>query len=66
MGQVALIATQAYPYAGKSLKAGEAFDASEHDAALLILLGRASKVETTDDPPKPKRTYRRRDLVPDA
>lgn len=38
---VSLLATQPFPYAGVSLKAGQSFEASEKDANLLKLVGRA-------------------------
>jgi hypothetical protein len=41
MSDVALEATMAYSYAGRSLKVGERFFASEKDAALLKVIGRA-------------------------
>jgi hypothetical protein len=76
---VSLIATESYPYAGRSLSAGDAFDASEKDANLLKLLKKAvdapqpvlrtrtmAPAERSADEPKPKRTYRRRDLVPES
>lgn len=71
---VALIATVAFPYAGRSLAAGDRFDASERDARTLTLLGRAKvaprlsrKDLTTESETgvRPKRQYRRRDLVPE-
>jgi hypothetical protein len=41
MESVSLVATSAYPYAGKSLVAGEVFTASKQDADLLKLIKRA-------------------------
>lgn len=60
MGTVRIKATQAYPYADKSLSAGDVFDASDRDAALLKKVGLA--VDADPDAAKPKRQYRRRDL----
>ena len=76
---VDLIATADFPYAGRSLKAGDIFQAvSERDAETLRLLRKAedapslrefSHKDLTADTvvvSKPKRRYRRRDLVPEA
>lgn len=54
-----LQATVAFPYAGVSLKTGDVFEASDKDAALLKLVGRAK-----DAPPvvPPSRFLRTRDL----
>lgn len=57
---VALIATEAYAYAGRSLKSGDLFDASEKDAALLKLVGRAK------DAPVVRRSYLGRALAPEV
>lgn len=73
MGTVTLIATMAYPYAGRSLQAGDTFEASARDADTLKKIGRAkdapSKRYTTRaltpdavEEPKTRRQYRRRDL----
>lgn len=60
---VTLQATQAYPYAGRSLKPGDLFDASDQDAAVLKKIGRA--IDAPIDA-KPKRQYRRRDMTADG
>lgn len=53
-----LIATSTYSYAGKTIKAGDEFEASEKDAFLLKLCHKAIDAE----PVRTKRQYRRRDL----
>lgn len=79
MGNVALEALATYPYAGKSLKVGDTFEASEKDAELLKKVGRAKdakrRIITTREmapeqpatpeelPEKPRRAYRRRDMI---
>ena len=58
---VSLIATQSYAYDKRSLSPGDAFDASEKDAALLKLIGRAK------DAPSPRsRLFQTRDLAPES
>ncbi len=42
---ITLRATAAFPYAGRSLSAGDTFYASERDAHILTLVGRAQRVE---------------------
>lgn len=80
MGKVSLIATMAYPYDGRSLSEGDAFDASEKDADLLKLLKRAKDAPkrrsyltqavtpeaTPAETPRTKRQYRRRDMQPES
>lgn len=79
MSTVRLIATKDYTYAGRSLKAGDPFEASEKDANLLTLIGNAKEAPTksyrtkVSEPPvldesqdvasPSKRKYLRRDLV---
>lgn len=82
MSTVRLVATKAYTYSDRSLKAGDVFEASEKDAKLLTMIGSAT-VKPADnylakvlqpseenhseaESPKPKRQYRRRDLVPEV
>ncbi len=46
-----LVATQAYPYGRKALKAGDLFDADEDDARLLCGFGKARRyVRQTEEP----------------
>ncbi len=79
---VTLVATQAYSYAQHSVAVGELFEASEKDAALLKLLGKAEdppvrsrQMQTRDlepesdaatSQPSTRRKYQRRDLTPEA
>ena len=78
MGTVNLIAKSDFPYNGRSWMPGDLFEAvSEQDANTLRLLGKAddaprlrktSRKDLTSDPDtvsldRPKRQYRRRDLV---
>lgn len=81
MGTVRLIAKSAYAYAGTPLVAGDLFDASERDAQILKVTGKAydaprlrktpyARKDVTAESPEqesvePKRQYRRRDLVPE-
>ncbi len=74
---VALTARLAFSYAGTSLSAGDRFLASDRDAKILIVTQRAdvapalrtsaqaAESDTDLDVPRPKRRYRRRDLVPE-
>lgn len=48
-----LIATQSYPYAGRSLQCGDCFEASDRDAHILKTVGRA-KDAPPDPTPAPK------------
>ena len=41
-----LIALQEFPYAGRSLKVGDAFEASDSDASVLKTIGKAKDDET--------------------
>lgn len=50
MGRVALIATMAYPYDGRSLRTGDRFEASEPDAELLKLIGKAREAPLRPTP----------------
>lgn len=70
---IKLIATAPYSYAGRRLKAGDKFQASESDARLLTLVGKAKAAEA----PKPKKpaakknatekgSYARRDMRAEA
>lgn len=77
MGTVKLIAKAAYAYAGQPLVVGDLFDASERDAQILKVTGKADDAPRlrktsrkdltadteTDSADRPKRQYRRRDLV---
>lgn len=56
-----LIATASYPYAGRSLSTGDAFEASERDAQTLKLIGRA--VDAPSEGP-PVHAIQTRDLTP--
>jgi hypothetical protein len=63
-----MIATQEFSYGGKSLKAGDAFEAQDKDAFLLQGLGKAriegdSEKNTAE---KTKRRYRRRDMTAES
>jgi len=62
---VTLVATQSYAYAQRSLVAGDTFEASEKDAALLKLIGKATDPPAETKHTRPKRTYQRRDLTPE-
>lgn len=69
-------ALRSFPYAGKRLNPGDEFDAqSSRDAQILSIIGQARKIEMnipavrmkepegeTEDAPKKKRRYRRRDM----
>lgn len=81
MPKVALIATMAYPYDGRSLSEGDEFEASEKDANLLKLLSRAKdapkrrryftqdvtpEATSAETTPRTKRQYRRRDMQPES
>jgi hypothetical protein len=66
-----LIATASYTYAGQRLKSGDTFTATDSDARLLTIIGKAKAAETSAPKPKksapkkqaaPKGTYTRRDL----
>lgn len=68
-----LIANVPFPYATRDLRAGEEFDASDSDARILVMIGRAKVAEKTEDgglgdPVIPadgeplRRRYRRRDM----
>ena len=56
MKKVSLIAQFAFEYDGRSVKAGQQFEATEEDAKLMLARGSVVKGE-----PK-KRTYLRRDM----
>jgi hypothetical protein len=55
---IELIAMDSFNYGGDRLKAGENFTASDRDAKLLMLVGKAKE--------KQKRVYKRRDMVPET
>lgn len=69
-----MIATKALTYAGRNLKAGDPFDATEKDAMILTGLGSARKAKTSietrevkaaddeEQSERGKRKYRRRDM----
>lgn len=67
-----LIATQSFPYANRSLKAGEPFEASDTDAKILTGVGKARRTESvpeqseSSEPPKRRRgrppKYQRMDM----
>lgn len=69
-----LIAKQSFTYDNRRLKAGDVFSCSTTHAGLLIAIGRADEapppvpVKFVDWPaePKPKRRYRRRDMVEES
>lgn len=81
MGTVKLIAKASYAYAGQALSVGDVFEASERDAQILKVTGRADDAPTlrktsrkdltadsgTSEVKIDRRTreYRRRDLVPE-
>ena len=69
-----LIASNAFRYATRELRAGDPFDASDADARILLMIGRAT--EATEVPvesmtevggegfdARPRRRYRRRDMT---
>lgn len=59
-----LIANEVFPYAGRSLKAGEEFEAlTDEDARILTGVGRARRKSDDDADSMPKtRRYNRRDM----
>lgn len=85
MRRIALIARRALEYGGRALGAGDVFDATPIDAAILTYRHHAAFAPTgvtaspapssvavvvvapsaEEDPPKPKRRYRRKDLIAD-
>jgi hypothetical protein len=53
-----------FGYLGRSLKAGETFEpASDDDANILVLIGRAVRSEEVRRGPGRPRKYERRDMV---
>lgn len=61
-----LIAAKAFTYGSTSLNIGDPFDAPRQDARVLIAIGRAKKAPEPEPEPvddKPKRAYKRRDMV---
>lgn len=60
-----LIAEASFRYATRPLKPGDAFEASEKDANILKLAGRARDAGQDEPQPEPKRTrrYQRRDMT---
>lgn len=75
--KVKLIARQIHKFAGKILKVGEEFEATEKESRTLIALGRAAVAEKAKPKPsilqplppiaktdeKSKREYKRKDLL---
>lgn len=65
-----LIALEPFPYASRNLRAGEEFEASASDAAVLCRIGRAKEAPRRaeslplDEPGEPEKQgrYRRRDM----
>lgn len=64
-----LVALEPFPYASRNLRAGEEFEASESDAAVLCRIGRAKEAPVEpalplDQPAKPgnQGRYGRKDL----
>lgn len=60
-----IVAIKAFRYAGAWREVGDRFEASERDGRVLCAIGKAEAAakalpEVTE--PKPKRTYRRRDM----
>ncbi len=60
-----LTALKPFPYARKSLKPGDDFEASSKDARILIVIGKARRRVEAPAPviAKAKRTYKRKDLT---
>lgn len=55
-----LIALKEFKYAGRLVRPGDEFTATDRDAKVLLLVGRVDKAP---DEPKPvRRAYKRRDL----
>ena len=61
---IALVALRAFIYQGKSYREGQAFDIEPVHAAILNRQRHARLLEPGQ--PKPKRQYRRRDMVAEA
>lgn len=60
MEKVSLVALTRQPFAARWLEPGDEFTATPSEARTLMALKRAKKAEAA---PKPKRTYRRRDMT---
>lgn len=73
---VPMTATKPFHYARRSLKVGDAFEATEKHARVLVLIGKAkprtvyagldlssATKDTATAVSKPKRAYKRRDLT---
>lgn len=60
---VPLKALSAFPYARRSLKAGQVFDANKKDAHVLVTIGRAELHR--GEAVIPRQTYSTRVMVPD-
>lgn len=54
-----LIALKAFPYSGRHLKPGQAFDASDRDARLFLALRRAAPFLEARAAPEPEKRPRR-------
>lgn len=48
MQMVRMVARQAFPYWGRTIQAGEAFDASAMDANVLIVMGKATEADAIE------------------
>lgn len=76
-GMVTVRAREAFNYAGIDRRSGESFEASVSDARILVLIGKVdecpsvfapmttSDVIVEDDAPRLRRTYRRKDVIPE-
>jgi hypothetical protein len=52
-----------HSFAGRMVGPGEVFEATEHEARILVAIQRAVIAELEDKPVRTKRAYRRRDMT---